>query len=233
MGKRLISQNRGKGTPTYRSPRKGLSDIKYNQLLYSQEPRELIDLKRDPGRTSVIAVWLTDSGRKIYTIAHLGSNTGYKLSNFQKDKLGVISQLKDISAFTPIFNIQIKPKDGGKLVRSSGCTAHIIQHKVNTVRIKIRERIIQVSNKCYATVGIPAGGDHKTKPILKAGKAYHIAKSKARKYPYTSRIKMHHSDHPFGGSGKRRVGRPRHSSRNSSPGSKVGSIAPKRQGYKK
>jgi len=43
---------------------------------------------------------------------------------------------------------------------------------------------------------------------MKAGKAYHIAESKARKYPNFSRIKMHHSDHPFGGSGKRRVGRP-------------------------
>jgi large subunit ribosomal protein L2 len=144
MGKRLISQNRGKGTPTYRSPRKGLSDIKYNQLLYSQEPRELIDLKRDPGRTAVIAVWLTDSGRKIYTIAHLGSNTGYKLSNFQKDKLGVISQLKDISAFTPIFNIQIKPKDGGKLARSAGCTAHIVEHKDHTCYYKVKEKNFKV-----------------------------------------------------------------------------------------
>jgi large subunit ribosomal protein L2 len=68
---------------------------------------------------------------------------------------------------------------------------------------------------------------------MKAGKAYYISKSKARKYPYVSRIKMHHSDHPFGGSGKRRVGRPRHSSRHAPPGSKVGSIAPKRQGYRK
>ena len=232
MGKRLISQNRGRGTPTYRSPRAGFTDIKYNKLLYDNIERTLIKVRTDPGRSSVIAIWQIENQKNVTTLAHMGAHVGLKINKELKIP-GSVLQLKDIPAFVETFDIEIRTIDGGKVARAAGCYVHIIEHKDGKAFVKVKQKVLELDEKCYATIGIPAGGDKRLKPILKAGKAFHIAEPKARKYPYVSRIKMHHADHPFGGSGKRRVGRPRHSSRHAPPGAKVGSIAPKRTGYKK
>ena len=64
MGKRLISQNRGRGTPTYRSPGAGYTDIKYNKALYNCQKRKLVEIRTDPGRSSTIAIWQLATGEK-------------------------------------------------------------------------------------------------------------------------------------------------------------------------
>jgi ribosomal protein L2 len=71
------------------------------------------------------------------------------------------------------------------------------------------------------------------KPIVKAGKQYHIKKAKSKLWPRTSAVKMNVIDHPFGsGRGKNlthgRLGKiPR---KNSPPGANVGSLRARRTG---
>ena len=70
------------------------------------------------------------------------------------------------------------------------------------------------------------------KPIMKAGKQYHIKKSKSKLWPRTSAVKMNAIDHPFG-SGRAKNPKPKIAKRNAPPGRKVGLIRPRRTGKRK
>ena len=70
-------------------------------------------------------------------------------------------------------------------------------------------------------------------PLLKGGTAYYKCKAIGTKFPIVSKVAMNHHEHRFGSSGPRKTGGPRHSSRSSPAGRKVGSIAPRRQGIRK
>ena len=85
---------------------------------------------------------------------------------------------------------------------------------------------------CRATIGKAAGSGRLDKPILKAGKQYHIKKSKSKLWPRTSAVKMNAIDHPFGSGRGKRV-KSKIAKRNAPPGRKVGLLRPRRTGKRK
>ena len=133
---------------------------------------------------------------------------------------------------TKVFNIESVPGNGGKYLRSSGCSATISSHDGQGVEILIRRRRIRLNENCRGTVGTAAGEGRLIKPIVKAGKMHHMMKSKGRKWHRTSAVKTNAIDHPFGGGRGKRI-KSKISKRNSSPGQKVGHISPRRTGKKK
>jgi large subunit ribosomal protein L2 len=70
------------------------------------------------------------------------------------------------------------------------------------------------------------------KPIIKAGKKYHMMTSKGRKWHRTSPVKVNAVDHPFGGGRGKRI-KSKIAKRNAPPGKKVGHLRPSRTGKKK
>jgi large subunit ribosomal protein L2 len=91
---------------------------------------------------------------------------------------------------------------------------------------------IWLDGKCRATIGEVAGQGRLDKPIVKAGKKWHMMKARNKLWPRTSAVKMNAVDHPFGSGRGKRI-KSKIAKRNAPPGARVGHIRPSRTGRKK
>ncbi|NOQ56372.1 MAG: 50S ribosomal protein L2 [Nanohaloarchaea archaeon] len=235
MGKRIISQRRGRGTPTYRANSHNyLTDAKYSAKNRTVKTNGvIIDIKHDVGKNAPVALVKFENNEKRYMIASEGVSVGKDIcvGNGASFDFGNVLPLVDIPEGTPVFNIEGIPGDGGKLVRSSGMSAVVSSHSGTTTVVKLPSKSFKTLNSfCMATIGVAAGGERKIKPFGKAGNKFHNRKARGKLYPITSKVAMNSVDHKFGGDNK---GVSTTTSRHASPGAKVGSIAARRTGKKR
>ena len=237
MGKNLIQQARGKGGPTYRAPSfKYRGSIKLSKITEDPIVGQITDIITCRGHSSPLIRVKYETGEKILMNAPEGVRIGDQIQSgdIQDINPGNVIPLKSIPEGTPIYCIESSPGDGGKFVRSSGGFARITNKMGNKVTIKFRSNKLKSFHpECRAVIGVIAGGGRTEKPILKAGTKYFMKKAKNKLWPKVSGVAMNAVDHPFGGSSSSNKGRPTQSSRNAPPGRKVGSIAPRRSGYKR
>jgi len=232
MGKRIIQQARGKGSHTYRVRRKAFS-VKIGYPADLSGEWECVKLIADGGHSCVIAKFKEVKGDKIFynvAVNLLYEGQKIKLGGHEDGSISLIGDLKNGAR---IFNIENKPKDGGKFVRTGGNSAVVMVKKGNDVVVRMpskKEKKFDVH--CRVTVGVAAGGGRLEKPILKAGKQYYIKKAKSKLWPRTSAVKMNAIDHPFGGGRGKRI-KSKIAKRNAPPGRKVGLLRPRRTGKKK
>ena len=232
MGKRIIVQRRGRGTNTYKVRKKSfIYKIKYLRELSGKG--KVVKLFNSSAHTSPLAKIKSSKG-DFYIPAFKGMFEGQEISLEGKEiKKGNILPLKDIPLKTKIHNIELRPKDGGMIVRSAGNSAEINKKVGENVFVMMPSKKEKKFNEnCRATIGVIAGAGRKDKPIIKAGKQYFIKKTKGKLWPRTSAVKMNAIDHPFG-SGRGKNPKPKIAKRNSSPGQKVGLIRPRRTGKRK
>ncbi len=235
MGKRLISQNRGRGTPTYRAPsHRFKSELKHPRVdeegtVYGT----VIEITHDPARSAPVVKVSFDNGEERLILAPEGIAMGDKIAcGISADiKPGNILPLAEIPEGIPVCNIESKPNDGGQFARASGTYATVVSHDRGKTVIQMPSGEMKWLNpKCRATIGIVAGGGRADRPFLKAGKKYHKMKTRAAKYPRVSGIAMNAIDHPYGGGNRKHPGKPTTIGRNAPPGRKVGQIAARRTG---
>ncbi len=233
MGKRLIQQRRGRGTPKYRSP-----SFRYKgkaTLPKSEGIGEIINFYRDAIHSAPL-MEVSVNGTKALMVAPEGVRTGQKIYIGEQAPIspGNVLPLEKIPEGIPIFNIEKVPGDGGKFVRASGGSARIIMKTENGIIVELPSKKRRVFHpKCRAVIGIVAGGGRKEKPLVKAGKAYHIMKAKHKVYPIVRGVAMNAVDHPHGGSRTSHKGRPTIAPANAPPGRKVGKLRPRRTGKRK
>jgi len=232
MGKRIITQRRGRGSNTYRVSKKAFRfKVKYPRRL--QGEGTVVSLIDSPAHTSPLAK-IKHSQGMFYMPAFKGMVEGQKINFEGKEiKEGNILSLKDIPVKTPIYNIESHPGDGGRFIRSGGSyseVSRIIGGKIFILMPSKKEKIFHPD--CRATVGEIAGRGRLDKPVLKAGKKHHIKKAKSKLWPRTSAVKMNAIDHPFGSGRGKRV-KSKIAKRNAPPGRRVGLVRPKRTGKRK
>jgi len=240
MGKRIISQRRGRGTSTYKSPSFRFSGkVKYRN--YDKIEKEdlilgkVLDLIHCPGHSAPLAV-IRFGNEDVLNFANNKLRKGQIISSGKKSeaKMGNILPLEKIPIGKNIFNVEKSPGDGGKFIRASGSSAKIDSKSKEKVTILFPSKKKKILSKnCRATVGIIAGGGRKEKPFVKAGKRYHAMKAKNKLYPLTSGVAMNAVDHPFGSGRGRHVGKPKTAPRFAPPGRKVGLIKAKKTGKKR
>ncbi len=233
MGKQLIQQRRGRGSLTYKTP-------KFRFKGPSKHPAQaglIVDLIHCPAHTApLMEVAYFNSGIKARTVAPEGIAVGDQINVGSEAEIrpGNVLSLKHIPEGTLIHNIELRPGDGGKLVRTSGSSARVIAKSETAIRVLLpsrKEKLLLPD--CRASVGILAGSGRKDKPFLKAGARYYKMKARNKVYPRVCGISMNAVNHPFGGSCSHIKGRPTLSPRSAPPGRKVGKIAPRRTGRKK
>lgn len=237
MGKRIISQNRGKGTPTYRAPsHRYKADVKHLKFTDGVLVAKIEDVVHDSARNGPLFLVRLPDGTKDYVLAVEGKGVGDTIQagdNAEID-IGTITYLKNIPEGTPICNIEHIPGDGGKFARSSGTYALLVAHEEDRVLVQLPSGTMKWFNPlCRAMIGVVAGAGRTDKPFVKAGKKFYKMKSKAAKWPKVRGVAMNAVDHPFGGGKHQHVGRPKTVSRNAPPGRKVGSIAARRTGVRR
>jgi len=232
MGKNLIQQARGKGSPTYRSPSfKYKAKVSYPKFA---ESGKIIDIVKCRGHSSPLAKVRYDNGEESYIIAAEGIRVGDQVSVGGSEKQGDMVYLKDVQVGASIFNIEAKPGDGGKFVRAAGGFAKVIAKKENEVIVMLPSKKQKSFHpNCKATVGTISGAGRREKPFLKAGCKYYYMKARNKLYPRTCGISMNAVDHPYGTSRSSKKGHPTIARRNAPPGAKVGKIRPRRTGKKR
>jgi len=227
MGKRLISQRRGKGSIHKAPSHRYKSDAKYPRS--SPLSGKVMDLVHDPGHTAVLALVSWDGGVKSHILASEGLRVGDKIEN--SGKPGDVMELGSIPDGSPIFNIELRRGDGGTLARGAGANATMVSHDRDWAMVRLPSgKLKRLKVDSRATVGIASGGGRGTKPFLKAGKKKICVRSKARKFQRVSGVAKNPVDHPHGGGAHQHVGGAGSIARGAPPGQKAGTIAPKRTG---
>jgi len=232
MGKRIIVQRRGRGTHTYRVSKKAFRyKLQYPKKLEGEGT--VIKLFNSSAHTSPLAKIKYSAG-SFYIPAFNNMVEGQKI-NFDGKKVneGNIMKLKDIPIKTKIYNIESRPGDGGRFIKSAGNSAilnKIVGEHIFIVMPSKKEK--KFHQNCRAMIGVCAGAGRLDKPVIKAGKKYYIKKSKSKLWPRTSAVKMNVIDHPFG-SGRAKNVKSKIAKRNAPPGRKVGLIRPRRTGKRK
>lgn len=237
MGKRILSQRAGRGTSTFRSPSHlRIASARYPPLSPDTKKGVVVELVHDPGRWVPLARIMLEDGTTFYVPAAEGVYQGQVvyIGPQAPVNVGNILPLSSIPEGTKVYNIELRPGDGGKIARQAGSYAVVLGKSGNyaIVLLPSGEQKTLLGN-CRATIGVPAGAGRPEKPLLKAGAAYHKWKVKARKWPRVRGVAMNAVSHPHGGGAHQSVSRSSTVSRMTPPGRKVGHIAAKRTGRKK
>jgi large subunit ribosomal protein L2 len=234
MGKNLIQQARGKGSPRYRAP-----SFKYKaKVSYPIKAinGEVLDLVKCRGHSSPLARIKYNTGEESYVVAAEGMRVGdlQSIGNSAAAVNGNTLYLKDIQVGSAVFNIELRPGDGGKFVRSGGCFAKVLAKNDNEVLVMLPSKKQKSFNpECRATIGITAGAGRREKPFVKAGNRFYHMKAKNKLYPRVKGQSMNAVDHPHGTSRSSKKGQPTIAPKNASPGAKVGKIRPRRTGKRR
>jgi len=160
-------------------------------------------LEYDPNRTAFIALIKYEDGTKAYRLAPQGLKVGDKVIISEKAELnpGNRMKLKNIPIGTEVFNIEILPMGGGKMVRSAGASARVMGIEGKYVALKMPSKELRKINKeCFATIGALSRPEHRYRIIGKAGTKRHQGIR-----PTVRGSAMVPADHPHGG-GEGRAG---------------------------
>ena len=232
MGKRIIQQARGHGSLTYRVRKNA---YKYRIGYPNIEGKGIIiNIIDSPAHSAPLSKVLIDN-KVFYIPAAKGVYVGQQISIEKAESIGTgdILKLSDIPIGTKVFNIERIPYDGGKLVRTAGSFATVTKKFPESVAVSMRsKKEILFDNACRAGIGEISGFGRLDKPIVKAGKKYHMMKARNKFWPRTSAVKMNAVDHPFGSGRGKRI-KSKIAKRNAPPGAKVGLIRPRRTGRRK
>ncbi|MCW1300923.1 MAG: 50S ribosomal protein L2 [Candidatus Nanoarchaeia archaeon] len=238
MPKRLRQQRRGKGKNVFRAPAKAAKvKISYGKLDINRLTKgKVVDLIHDALHSAPIAKIRLEDGKVIHIPAALGIgiNDEVEIGVGAKLKPGNVLPLSSIPDGMSVFNLELKPGDGGKLVRASGTSAQIISHEKDRVIVQLPSRELKPFNpSCLATIGVVAGGGRTEKPFTKAGAKHYAMKRRGKYWPRVRGVAMVPAAHPFGGKRARTGRKSKSVSRRAPPGAKVGSIAARRTGRRK
>ncbi len=237
MGKRILVQRKGRGSPTFRN-RGHLHEApaRYPPILDRTLRGRIEELVHDPGRWTPLAKIRLEDGTVFYMPAAEGCYVGQviEMGPDASPSNGNILPLGKIPEGTQVFNVEIRPGDGGKLARQAGSYAVITGKTQKTVMLLLPSgKTKEVDARARATIGIPAGGGKIEKPLLKAGNAYYKWKPKARKWPVVRGVAMNAVSHPHGGGSHQSESHPTTVARTTPPGRKVGHIAARRTGRRR
>ncbi len=220
MGKRIRAQRKGRGTPTYRVPRRG----KIINVEYRTFGGIVVDIVDEQTRNTPLAKVRYSDGKVSYLLAPLGVRVG--------DKTDFIKTLSDIPIGAQVFGIEMFPYSGPKLCNTPGTFATVLSKDEKNCIVTLPSKKTKEFNlNCRASIGTPAGDGLKDKPWMKAGKKWIAMHRKGKLYPRTSGVAMNALNHPFGGPTK--PGTPKTVSRHAPPGAKTGSWGARRSGRRR
>jgi len=166
---------------------------------------KVIALEYDPYRTAFIALLEYPDKEKRYQIAPQNLKVGDEIICAEKTEIkpGNRMKLKNIPVGTQVFNIEIEPGKGGKMVRGAGTAAKVIAQEEKLTHLEMPSgEIRKVFKECFASIGIVSHPEHRYEIIGKAGRV----RLKGKR-PAVRGIAMIPPAHPHGGGeGKAPIG---------------------------
>jgi large subunit ribosomal protein L2 len=236
LGKRILQRRRGKAGIQFRARTRGkIAPVRYPKMGEEGSARVTAILD-ERGRSAPLAQIQYGGNHFGYVPAVAGMAVGSEiaLGPAAVPEKGNVLPLSRVPEGTRVCNVELRPGDGGKLVRASGTSAVLFSRAGGRAMLKLPSgKNILVDENCRATVGEVAGGGRQEKPFLTAGARHHAMRAAGRVYPRMRGIAMAAVYHPFGGGRHQHPGKSTSTSRNAPPGRKVGLIAPRKTGRKR
>lgn len=238
MPKRMRQQRRGKGTAVFRAPSFKFKYKARYRVFDDSERNQMIegvveDIVNDTARSAPIMIIRYKTGEYATLPAAYGIKVGNAIAAGAKamPALGNVLPLKAIPAGTDVYNLELAPGDGGKIVKAAGTSAKIVSHERNGVIVRLPSKEFKTLNdNCRATIGTTAGFGRTEKPIVKAGKHWFMMRARGRYWPMTAAVAMNRVTHPFGGKRRSTQKKLKTISRRMPRGARYGSIAASRTG---
>lgn len=207
-GKRKIQGRNNRGRITTRHKGGGVKRL-YRAIDFRYEkkgiPAKVETVEYDPNRSGFIALVSYLDGEKRYILAPQGLKPGDKfiVSEDAELKTGNRLPLSKMPSGTHIYNIEIQPNCGAKLVRSAGNFAELLAHDAGFAQIKMPSKEVRkILDGCWASVGSVSNEEHGLVVIGKAGRSRWMGIR-----PTVRGSAMNAVDHPLGGGeGKSPVG---------------------------
>jgi len=169
-------------------------DFKRNK---KEVPAKVASIEYDPNRSARIALLKYFDGEKRYIICPVNLKVGDIIVSGEKAdiKVGNSKKLKEIPTGTLIHNIELKPKQGAKMVRSAGSTAQLMAKEGKYAHIRLPSSEVRLVNlECMATIGQVGNVIHGNLSHGKAGKSRWLGIR-----PTVRGVAMNPVDHPMGG----------------------------------
>ncbi|MBI4158383.1 MAG: 50S ribosomal protein L2 [Candidatus Yanofskybacteria bacterium] len=197
--------NKGRITSKYRG---GGAKRSYREIDFKQDkinvPGKVFSIEYDPNRTTRIARINYADGDKRYILAPQDLKARDEIITAEKAPLrsGNRMKLKNIPQGSLVHNVELRPGQGGKLIRSAGSGATVLASEGGYVQLIMpssETRII--SGECYASVGQLSNMEHSSIVLGKAGRTRWLGRR-----PKVRGTAMNPVDHPYGG-GEGRQGR--------------------------
>lgn len=176
-------------------------DFKYDKIGI---PAKIETIEYDPNRSGFIALTCYADGERRYTLLPKGIVVGDKflVAEDADIKTGNRLPLKKITAGTFIYNIEVKPKGGAKLVRSAGSFAEVLGNDAGYTTVKMpSSEVRKINENAWASIGAVSNDEYKLQNFGKAGRS----RWKGIR-PTVRGTAMNPVDHPYGG-GEGRQGR--------------------------
>ena len=171
-------------------------------------PAKVASIEYDPNRTANIALLHYVDGEKRYMLAPDGLKVGAEVISSKEASINVGNTLplSELPLGTVIHNIELKPGQGGIMVRSAGSYAQLMAKDGKYAVIKLASgEIRKILMTCLATIGSVSNPQHQLQVSGKAGRS----RWKGRRPNVRATIK-NPVDHPMGGGeGKHSGGLPR------------------------
>src|SRR6202790_1511433 len=170
-------------------------------------PAKVAAIEYDPNRSARLALLFYRDGEKRYILAPTTLKVGDVVESGPNAdiKTGNALPIANIPLGTVIHNIELRPGEGAKLVRSAGASAQLMAKEGEYAQVRMPSgEVRKILMTCRATIGQLGNLDHENIVIGTAGRIRHMGKR-----PSVRGIAMNPVDHPHGGGEARSTsGRP-------------------------
>jgi large subunit ribosomal protein L2 len=169
-------------------------DFTYSKL---NIPAKVETVEYDPNRSGFIGLVCYRDGERRYALLPAGIKVDDMIvtSETADIKPGNRLPLKNIPIGTFVYNLEIKPGSGAKLVRSAGSFAEVLASDAGYTSVKMpSSEVRKISEKAWATVGTVSNDEYKLQHYGKAGRSRWMGIR-----PTVRGTAMNPVDHPHGG----------------------------------
>jgi len=167
-------------------------------------PARIASIEYDPFRSAFIGLAIYRDGEKRYVLLPQKVKVGDALLVSESAPIAPGNRLPlgKIPVGTFVYNIELKPGNGGKLARSAGNFAEVVAHDQGYTHLKMPStEVRRVLSTCWASIGEVSNEEHR---LVVYGKAGRTRWKGVR--PTVRGTAMNPVDHPHGG-GEGRQGR--------------------------
>ncbi|MEI6864395.1 MAG: 50S ribosomal protein L2 [Candidatus Adlerbacteria bacterium] len=175
-------------------------DFMYKKLV----PAVVETVEYDPNRSGFIGLVLYKDGERRYMLLPGSAKVGDTIQTGENvpPTPGNRMPLKSVPIGAFVYNVEIKPGNGGKLGRSAGTHIEVIARDQGYADLKMpSSEVRKVLDTCYVTIGEVSNDEHHLVVVGKAGRSRWMGIR-----PTVRGTAMNPVDHPHGG-GEGRQGR--------------------------